>query len=373
MRNWERKYEQLKNGEFDEKIDELKKKVEDRTASREELDEYEKLSKSKNNLKQVENVIEYRDSIKEKLKDIKNEITARESLVKANKDSVKIEIEMKQIQKELEIVEKQLRDPQLDKEEKEKLTDRRTELISQRDKNNDKYMENQELLGKALNRDGKLKDCKDQDLEKLSLEASSRISKCNMVANSLINGLSWDSIDLKLDNWNKKYTDKNHKLKSKFEKIKTKDEGIEPDKKDKDMEDIISDSEGEKLKKNEEVKRQKKENSFENRHPRLAKIGNWFKKIFKKEKMLPEGTEPEKVKLEETKPEEKQEKSFKEYIKDIAEKGMDGIKKEEKAARQEEAKKKLEEMRAANRKTEEEKFGKEYAKQSDYRNKDDGR
>lgn len=29
------------------------------------------------------------------------------------------------------------------------------------------------------------------------------MSKCNMVAKNLLNGASWDTIDLKLDNWDK--------------------------------------------------------------------------------------------------------------------------------------------------------------------------
>jgi len=57
MSKWEDKYEKLKSGEFNDRIDELKQKVEDRNATREELKEYKTLSKSKENLNQVNQII----------------------------------------------------------------------------------------------------------------------------------------------------------------------------------------------------------------------------------------------------------------------------------------------------------------------------
>ena len=113
--------------------------------------------------------------------------------------------------------------------------------------------------------------------------------------------------------------------------------------------------------------------TFADKHPRLAKIGNFFKgirdRIIRREKNETENIETkEPVKKEET-----DEKSFKEYIRQIAEKGMDGVAADEKAARVEAAKIKLEEMRTANRISEAIKYGEDYAKQSDPRTQDDGR
>lgn len=73
MNKWEDKYEKLKNGEFDARIDELKDKANNKTATKEEYKEYEKLSKSKNNLGKVENVLEYREKLKEELNELKQE------------------------------------------------------------------------------------------------------------------------------------------------------------------------------------------------------------------------------------------------------------------------------------------------------------
>lgn len=41
MNKWEDKYEKLKNGEFDARIDELKDKANNKTATKEEYKEYE--------------------------------------------------------------------------------------------------------------------------------------------------------------------------------------------------------------------------------------------------------------------------------------------------------------------------------------------
>ncbi len=366
MRKWEEKYEKLKNGEFDSRIDELKLKIDDKTATREEFKEYQKLEKSKGNIDKVKNVLEYREKAQLFLDDLKKELTIREDIKKADQESLKIEVELIQTEKELESVYTQLKDKTLDDEKRAELEAKKSLLIGKIDENNKKYVENQELLKGGLNRNEELKGYSDEQLQKLKLETSSRISKCNMVANSLVNGLSWDSIDLKLDNW-KRYTNKDKKLSN---KDKTDDKS-KPD-------ETKGQSNGEETgKANEEELRKKAEKraQFEAKHPRLAKIGKWFNKLFGKDKFLPEPTKT-KLQTEAEQSENKEildvDKSFKEYIKQVAEKGMDGIAAEEKAARQVAAKEKLAQMRAANRAAEAQKFGQDYANKSDFRTNNDG-
>lgn len=369
MRNWEEKYEKLKNGEYDSRIDDLKQKIDEKKTTREEYKEYEKLTKSKGNLNQIKNVLEYRDITVKKLENIKNEIEIRQSMKKANEESIKIEVEMNLLSKEMEKISKQLKDPKLNADQKEALSKRQEELYAKRDENNKKYVENQAQISKGLNRDEGLKNYSDKELEIMKLTASSRISKCNMVANSLVNGLSWDSIDLKLDNWNnKKFKAKDDKsVKNWREARKEKVENFKLDIKDPEK---ISDRE-------EDIKEEGEQNklpdrTFDDRHPRLAKIKKFFKNIkdkFSKKEVTPEKPEEDKPEKEENKVEN--DKSFKEYIKEIAEKGIDGISNEKAENKKEQLKKRLEELRKANREAEANKFGKEYAKQSDYRQKDD--
>lgn len=371
MRKWEERYEKLKNGEFDSKIDELKSKISENKATREEYKEYEKLVKCKDNVGKVTNIIEFKERTQEYLNELKKEIQTRENAKKASQESIKIEVELIQIEKDLEDINNKLKNKGLTPEEKSKLEDRKATVLANRDNNNKKYMDNQAVLKEGLNKNEKFKNYDDNQLEELKLKTSSRISKCNMVANSLVNGLSWDSIDLKLDNWGK-LTNKGEKL-SRREKDQDKtNEKEQPESKVEETVAINDKTENKELR-----TKLGKQAEFAEKHPRLAKIGNWFKKLFKQEALLPEKTTIEEQAKSEAKEEVENDsdKEFKEYIKQIAEKGINGLEAEQKATRQQAAKEKLEQMRAANRATEAKKFGQEYANKSDYRtrNDDEGR
>ena len=385
MSKWEDKYEKLKNGEFDARIDELKEKKSNKTATREEYKEYEKLSKAKNNLGKVENVLEYREKLKEDLKDLKQEIEIRRDAVLANLEYRELEEELAKITEEIIKTEKELKNPEIQEDRKNELLAKREELYGKRDENNSKYAKAQKALEGEFNREGELKDLSKKEIEDKALLLKTRMSKCNMVAKNLLNGASWDTINLKLDNWDKdkrftrkkdeKSVENTKNENSNLEKEVSGNASLENKSEELDERDLFSDSKSEAYNKNKQL-------MFEKKHPRLAKIQSWFKKMFgKEEKMLPEPEEKgksEKIKAasalnktEESK-EQDEDKSFREYIKAVAEKGMDGVSMEEKVAKQEKAERKLAEMRKANRAAEAEKFGQDYAEKSDYRNKDDG-
>lgn len=394
MSKWEDKYEKLRNGDFDDRIAELAEKRENKSATREEYKEYEKLSKAKQNLGKIDNVLEYREKLKKELEETKKEIKTRKEFGLINQESQKLEEELNKITNEIIETEKELKNPELNEDKKKELLKKREELYGKRDANNSKYAKNQNLLEDNINRKGELKDLSKEEIEDKGLLLKTRISKCNMVAKNLLNGASWDTIDLKLDNWDKKYTrnkdDKNIiKAKPENENITARAE----EKKEVNEElgeteemDVFSDSNAEAYKRNKQL-------MFEKKHPRLARIQNWFKKVFKKEdKLLTDGSEEQEIvqsekikaarKLNRSKENKEkvenvektvEDKSFKEYIKVVAEKGVEGASKEEATIREEQAKKKLEEMRKANREAEANKFGKDYADKSDYRNKDNSK
>lgn len=399
MNKWEDKYSKLKNGEFDARIDELRDKENNKTATKKEHKEYEKLSKAKNNLGKVENVLEYREKLKEDLEDLKREIETRRDAVLANQESKKLEEELVKITEEIIKTEKELKDPEIEENRKNELLAKREELYGKRDENNSKYAKNQKILEGELNREGKLKNLSKKELEDNIVLLKTRMSKCNMVAKNLLNGASWDTINLKLDNWDKKFTKKKDEKQAEKARIengnseKEEQQQLETDElfanvfpedkpEDFDDRDIISDSNAEEYNKNKRL-------MFEKKHPRLAKIQRWFNRILgKEEKMLPEPEEEQELgksekikaaselnKAEEPKEQDKEkgeDKSFREYIREVAEKGMDQVSREEKATKQKEAKRKLAEMRKANREAESKKFGQSYADKSDYRNNDDG-
>ncbi len=315
MRNWEEKYEKLKNGDFDDRINELKTKIDEKKATREEFKEYEKLLKSKENLGQVKNILEYKDLTNKKLQNLKKEIEYRENMKNATENTLKLEKEMDDINAKLLDIKNQLKNPNLEDDKKNELIAKQNDLFAKRDENNKRYLENQaKLAGAKGNED--LKGYSNEELKQMKLSASARISKINMIANSLINGYSWDSIDLKLDNWqDKKFNSKDGKLKD----VVNTEKNEKPE-----YEDVISSKE--ELRKNEKAREEKNKTEFEKKHPMLSKIGNWFKKTFKRVERLPE---PKKEEPEVETKINKEDKNFKEYIREIAEKGMDGIKAEE--------------------------------------------
>lgn len=373
----------------------MKDKANNKTATKEEYKEYEKLSKSKNNLGKVENVLEYREKLKEELNELKQEVETRKDAILANQESKKLEEELVKITEEIIKTEKELKDPEIKEDRKNELLAKREKLYGKRDENNSRYAKAQKALEGEFSREGELKNLSKKEIEDKALLLKTRMSKCNMVAKNLLNGASWDTIDLKLDNWDKKYTKKKDEKQAEKAKIENGNSGKEeqqqletdelfanvfPEDKPEDFDDrdIISDSNAEEYNKNKQL-------MFEKKHPRLAKIKRWFNRILgKEEKMLPEPEEKQELgksekikaasalnKTEESK-EQDEDKSFREYIKAVAEKGMDGVSMEEKVAKQEKAERKLAEMRKANRAAEAEKFGQDYAEKSDYRNKDDG-
>ena len=385
MRKWEEKYEKLKNGEYDSRIDELKEQIDNRKANedtptqdkkknklKDVLSEYEKLTRAKTNLYKIKNVLDYRDRTKKFLEKINKEIDERNNYKEIDKENKELEAELDKLNKELEKTESDLKAEDITPEKKEELDNKKKELKTKINSNNIKYGENHKELRKGLNREGELKDLSDKELKEAQSKAKSRISKCNMVANSLVNGLSWESIDLKLDNWDKgrKLTnkDKDEKLSNK-ENESNQDQAIDQNNQDQvinenntdqaiddnnsdqaidqenteqitsennESNDVISDKKA--LKRNERLKKRK---DFMKNHPRLAKAVNWFRtKVLGKEELLPEQTEQQENKIED----KSEDKSFKEMIKEIAEHGYDEYVKNENEA----SKKRLAEFREKN-------------------------
>lgn len=152
--------------------------------------------------------------------------------------------------------------------------------------NQDKYVENQKLFSRNQEKGiNSLFNLSKDELEKMSFDIGTKISKCNMVASNLMKGLSWNSVEIKLDNWeNKKFTSK-EKVAEKAKKAKQVEErsNIE-DKKETKKEDKQS-AKNEKTEDDEKIntKIASKQSEQEN------KIDDYEEKIIKEtEKELKE-------------------------------------------------------------------------------------
>ena len=366
IKKWEEEYNKYQNGNMNSKKKELKNKVDSKTASREEYEELKKIVKIENNVPKVKNILELRGKLQKQSDEIKSEIAKIEDLQKANKEKESIEKEFSELEKEKKEIKQKQKNPDLSEEEKKGLSEKLSKVNGKIEENNSKYVKNQKVFldSKEVSKASK------EELKKKSFVIGSKISKCNMVAGNLMKGLNWDAIEVKLDNWkDKKFTSK-EKITDmakednvgKTEEIKEAEGKIKDSEKDL-SEKIINETEKMLEEENKEETAMTEVSEFAKKHPRLAKIGNWFKenvvsRLKKEEKQEPkeENQEP-KGENQET----QTDNEFKKYLKEVAEKGMDQIKKD-----------KLQQAKEQAYKRETEKFGKEYAEKS-YKNNDEGR
>lgn len=351
-RSWEVEYEKYLNGDIDKLYDDLKIKLENKTISKDDYKQMQKIENVKANISKVTNILELRNHLQDKLKKLKDEKkkietleAQEENIAKADKEAKKLEEELNKITGEKEKIQKDLKNPDLSADEKAKLEQNLVELDGKIKENNDKFSNNQKILdGKNSNVSNKEKFATHKkSVEKDIIGVSSKISKCNMVANNLMQGASWDSIDLKLENWKERYTSK-EKIVEKVKGTSKEDVQKENTSKGIDNEENIDLSQKieattEELLKEKEEDKDKEEKSlqevseFEKKHPRLAKIGKWFKdkwnKIRGNKNKEEKDNKDEKGKVEEEKTEQEETQSsdnnrdeFRQYLKDVAEKGM---------------------------------------------------
>lgn len=375
-----KKYEQLKNSNLDQELKQLANKVKEKTISSEEYKKYNRLLKIKQNMPKIENILEYRDVLINDSKEIEKEIVKREQLETAKKENEKLENSLTEMLKEKGELQKKLKKAEKP-EEKIEIEEKIKKIDSTINENNSEFKKNQHIInnGKEME-DSNLME----ELQKAKENTMTKISKCNMVANNLIRGLSWSSIEVNLDKWKeRKYTTgKEDSKKIKKKKEARKSEGKDEKRPIEGVKKIVQNI-GKKIEQYNEINnltdfeeepKKKKENNkdnklpvevseFDKKHPRIAKMKNWFKKIFKSDKET-------KTTTEEIKELKGEREDFKKYLKEIAEKGYEQVEKDHKDERRKNAKDRFEKMKEEAYKRETERYGKDYAEKSYH--KDEG-
>lgn len=422
----EKKVNLEKNGESEE----AKKQIGELNKAKKEKQRLEKL---KLNFKQVSNIIEYRDKLKGQLKELKEEVQRRDNLKQAASRQEALENKIaeyqkryEEVSKEIKRVNRKLKDLKLEeKDEKAELEEEllnleieREEITKEMPKAQEKRDKQEEILKNGL---GKKTELSREEIEKKSFDIQSKINKCNLVANCLVNGLSWDSIDMHIDNWkDRKFTAKDGKLADNIKDANREEE--QPVKRDDeplkemmnqekgnenpeiDNRTHITDKEVEKIaREQQKLPNLKKATFWDTKIGKaFSKLGRFcknvgilFKETFINENSKKEISNKPNEKDVEKSVEELQDKlqreqiaetvkeimgeksmqkdvkekpveelSFKEYIKQIAEKGMAEVEREQREAREKSIREKLAERQRANRDVEEKKFGKAYADMS---------
>lgn len=391
-RNWEIEYEKYKSTDTQVKLEELKNKLDAKTITRQEYDEYQKMLKVIDNLPKVENVIEYMEKLDQDLSVLKEEIRAREEQRQIEEKRIKPENLEKELEanlnKQYELIAKRKeinkkialtsdkQEIEKLKLEKEEVNQELSKLELQAKQNNDIFVEmhstkkeNKKLTKKDLAK------YSDEDLRAKCFEISAMISKCNMVASNLMKGLSRDSLQVKLEGWkDRKFTSKEPLPLTRREKMAIKEENSSvnetEDKEETEEESAFYTNAKEE---NEWVEFPRPLSEFEKAFPRLAKrfpklqenfigktmlaIKNRFRPI-EEEKEEQEDKQEMPEQLETNEPPENDSENSKEeensktkkekfmnYVKydvlEVAEKGIEQVQKEDLENR----KKRLEEMR----------------------------
>lgn len=397
MKNWKELYEKLKDKKLDSDLKDLSLKIENKTIKKEEYDEYKRLCRIKENMHKIKNLIEFKEILNEEQREISEEIKNRKERENQEKSS---DIELEELEKEQEklneeksIIEKQLKNKELKEEEKTELSKKRIELIKKLEENSHNYMiiksKSNEKSSSNDNSKSKFKDMSYEELEIRRDNVLNKISKVNMAASRLVEGKSWNAIEVTLDNWtwkNRKLTSKDGKIKEKINNAKAMQGNTKTDLKQGNRESSAKgnrkpenkENNAKGNKKSENKESEKEETSlvvtseFDKKHPVIAKIKNFFKGIGKGLYNIFYEVTEEKIKTEEKIEENKKEdEDFKKYLKEIAEKGYKGIEKDKQKMQEdrerkskEEAYKRFKEAKLAAYNREAEKYGKEYANKS---------
>lgn len=398
-RNWKIEYEKYKSADIQVKLEELKNKLNAKTITREEYDEYQKMLKIIDNLPKVDNVIEYMEKLDQDLGVIKEEIKAREEQKRIEEKRIKPENLEKELEanlnKQYELIAKRKeinRKIALSSDEKEieKLKEEREDVEQDLSKLEFQVKQNNEIFAEihSNKKENKkltkayLAKYSDEDLRAKCFEISAMISKCNMVASNLMKGLSRESLQVKLDGWkDRKFTSKTPLPLTRREKMVIKKENSNANKTESKEEKEESVFDANRKEENEWVEFPQPLSEFERAFPRLARrfpklqenflgktmlaIKNRFRPIeeekeYKQETLEQLGggaNEPVENDSENSKEEEnskdKKEK-FMNYVKydvlEVAEKGIEQVQKEDLENR----KKRLEEMKKEQNETDKE-------------------
>ena len=343
MKKWEKKYNVIKSAEFEKRLDELQLKFDSKSITREELKELESSKRKKENVQKVDNVLEYKSKLEEQLTKVKAEEARRRKLSMTSKEMKRLQHELEGLKSRQEFVQKIIGKGNLPEQEKQ---DYREELIGL----NEKINKNQDLYSKTYKdreeiegSSEKLALLSDEELQGKIIDVSSKISKCNMICGRLVEGYSWDSIDVKLENWQEREF---RGEKGTLAKMQRASEPVRESALSQLSTELGKAPAG-RVEEHTNSTEMVEISDFDLDHPRIARIKNLFKNAARRVKdffrrdnaidadFVEEIEEEVKEVVKET-PNIDDNKEFRDYIKVVAEKGMEAANREKLEARRRE-------------------------------------
>lgn len=307
-RKWEKDYEKYSTMNLDDEIKKIEGEVNNLrtsqagikdTTSKEYKDgktnqkakesEIKKLKALKQNMPQVKNVVEQKKKLEEKLKKLYEQKKEVEDTKKLSGKSNKLEEDLKKLLEEENKIKETPKNPKLTDEQKSKLQTALDKNTLAQKENHNEFSDTQQKLTEKLN-----SPLQKRNFDKEIQATKNLISKFNFIGRNLMEGKRMQEITTDLSKWeDKKFTDKERTAKYKKENSKTE----EPEKQKISKPEKTSDSEkGKTTKKVEEkeeniegyeeaikkeIKKEDKDlikvSEFDEKHPRIAKIKDFFK------------------------------------------------------------------------------------------------
>lgn len=89
------------------------------------------------------------------------------------------------------------------------------QVLKKNEQNQEAFSKNQLTIAATSKAGGKLAELPDEELQAKRTNISTKISKCHMICGKLVEGYSWDSIDMQLEQWQDRKLTSKRKLQKK--------------------------------------------------------------------------------------------------------------------------------------------------------------
>lgn len=251
---------------------EIKTKKEEVDLMRKELEKYENYKKNKDKIK---NILEYRNALQARLEKLPKDLS--KEIENKQKDTLAIAEGIKQYSNEIEELRKQAKNDMPEDQKRILLFTLKTKIEARESLRNKKY----ELNYQIRNLEGQQKSY-NSDVEDKKIIYERRISKCNIIAANLLKGKNIGEFELKVEPASKKFTSPDGKI---AQQINATKNALQNKTQATSQPTQYSNLNQQKMSPNGLTKVGELD-EFKEKHPTMAKIRDFFKRIKRNISML---------------------------------------------------------------------------------------
>lgn len=251
---------------------EIKTKKEEVDLMRKELEKYENYKKNKDKIK---NILEYRNALQARLEKLPKDLS--KEIENKQKDTLAIAEGIKQYSNEIEELRKQAKNDMPEDQKRILLFTLKTKIEARESLRNKKY----ELNYQIRNLEGQQKSY-NSDVEDKKIIYERRISKCNIIAANLLKGKNIGEFELKVEPASKKFTSPDGKI---AQQINATKNALQNKTQATSKPTQYSNLNQQKMSPNGLTKVGELD-EFKEKHPTMAKIRDFFKRIKRNISML---------------------------------------------------------------------------------------